>query len=29
MRYGMVQRDGNVSPDGVGIGGGVGKITIS
>ena len=24
MGYGIVQRDGNVSPDGVGIGGGVG-----
>ncbi len=24
MNYGIVQRDGNVSPDGVGIGGGVG-----
>src|SRR5437588_7913771 len=24
MKYGMVQREGNVSPDGVGIGGGVG-----
>jgi predicted enzyme related to lactoylglutathione lyase len=24
MSYGIVQRDGNVSPDGVGIGGGVG-----
>jgi predicted enzyme related to lactoylglutathione lyase len=25
MNYGIVQRDGNVSPDGVGIGGGVGE----
>jgi uncharacterized protein len=25
MNYGVVQRDGNVSPDGVGIGGGVGQ----
>jgi uncharacterized protein len=25
MNYGMVQRDGNVSADGVGIGGGVGQ----
>ena len=25
MNYGMVQRDGNVSPDGTGIGGGVGQ----
>src|SRR2546421_10840336 len=24
MKYGMVQREGNVSPEGVGIGGGVG-----
>ena len=24
MNYGIVQRDGNVSPDGVGIGGGIG-----
>jgi uncharacterized protein len=24
MRYGMVQRDGNTNPDGIGIGGGVG-----
>jgi predicted enzyme related to lactoylglutathione lyase len=24
MKYGIVQRDGNVNPDGVGIGGGVG-----
>jgi uncharacterized protein len=25
MNYGIVQRDGNVSPDGVGIGGGIGQ----
>jgi predicted enzyme related to lactoylglutathione lyase len=25
MNYGVVQRDGNVSPDGIGIGGGVGQ----
>ena len=25
MSYGIVQREGNVSPDGVGIGGGIGK----
>ena len=25
MNYGVVERDGNVSPDGVGIGGGVGQ----
>ena len=25
MNYGIVQRDGNVSPDGTGIGGGVGQ----
>jgi predicted enzyme related to lactoylglutathione lyase len=24
MNYGVVQRDGNVSPDGIGIGGGIG-----
>ena len=24
MRYGLVQRDGNTNPDGVGIGGGIG-----
>ena len=25
MRYGLVQRDGNTNPDGVGIGGGIGR----
>src|SRR3990172_7037858 len=25
MKYGLVQREGNVNPDGVGIGGGVGQ----
>ena len=24
MKYGLVQRDGNVNPDGIGIGGGIG-----